>query len=781
MLTRRAATLGRSLILGVGRFISAGSWPGLWDQRVALAEGEPHRGTAAIWSGIQRVLRVDLMSGSGPMAVEPLPFRQYVLSPIRVADPSSQYLAREWHRSTPAAPPCAVLSWPLWVATTRPAGQMSEAAGRRIGCSSSREGTDSWRSLSRPSAREPVNELGPSHGLEPTDRSPVQRGRGPLARRRPATVVGSCGTAAGVSGIPVRAHLAAWCIFVAEAIYLTTPAIVHMSSRVIGDGRDSMQSLWNIVWIRGWLYGHHGLYFTHQLLAPGGANLGWMTLALPTNMLAALLSNLVGLVAAYNTMVLLCQLLNGASMYYLARRTGVGWLGSVAAGASFMGSGHMVAEMLGHINLLQAFFVIWFITVLWGVLNAPSVRWIQYLLLGAVWAATFYAIEDYALYELAAAVALGFTHPGIHGSHLRALLSKWWGWLMAGLLGLATTAPLWSVLAWGPLSVGLGAVAQPTSTPYVVDLFGLVIPGPWGLFWWLGPRWHLSAGLVEVAFPGFLVLAALYAIWRTRWPEPARQRGVARAAVIGVVVFGVLELGPYLHVDGLATSIPLPYLVLSHLPGWSVTLPVRLSVLTAIFGSMLVGAMTDRLMSLEAVQRGQTLHKGALILGGIALLVLGGSWLPFPLAPVPKVVDAGAIRKAGGEVLFVPAVIPFTAPMPGPTNYMYWDAVLGAPTPEGYVSRLPQSTIVRVSDTAVLRFFWEWQLPVDYSQNLYAEAARGLTSYLHANDIRTIVVLTTEVSAPSTRIAWLRQHLGRHYELVNRPNAAIFIWQPRAN
>ena len=542
-----------------------------------------------------------------------------------------------------------------------------------------------------------------------------------------------------------------------------------------------MQSLWNIVWIRGWLYGHHGLYFTHQLLTPGGANLGWMTLALPTNMVAALLSNFVGLVAAYNTMVLLCQLLNGVSMYYLARRTGVGWLGGVAAGASFMGSGHMVAEMLGHIHLLQAFFLIWFVTVLWGVLSAPSVRWTQYLLLGAVWAVTFYAVEDYALYELAAAVVVGFTHPGIQGSHLRALLSRWRGWLGAGLLGLAATAPLWSVLVWGPLSVGLGAVAQPTSTPYVVDLFGLVIPGPWGLFWWLGTSWHLSAGLVEVAFPGFLVLAALYAIWRTRWPEPARQRGVARAAVVGVVVFGVLELGPYLHVDGFATTIPLPYLVLSHLPGWSVTLPVRLSVLTAIFGSMLVGAMTDRLTALEAAQKGRRLHKGALITGGIALLVLGASWLPFPLATVPKVVDAAAIRKAGGQVLFVPAVIPFTGLWAGPTKYMYWDAVLAAPTPEGYVSRLPQSTISRVDHSAVLEFFWEWQFPVDYSQKLQPVASRRLTSYLHSNDIRTIVVLTTEVSAPSTRIAWLRRHLGRHYELVNKPNAAIFIWQPRAH
>ena len=622
-----------------------------------------------------------------------------------------------------------------------------------------------------------MRELGSRHGAEPTEPGPgaprPRRASAPL----PVAVIGNHGPAPGTPVIPVRAHLAAWCIFLAEAIYLTAPAIAHMSSRVIGMGGDPLQSLWNIVWIHGWLNGHHGLYFTHQLLTPGGANLGWMTLALPTNMVAALLSNVVGVVAAYNSMVLLCQLLNGASMYYLARRTGVGWLGAVAAGASFMASGHMVAEMLGHIHLLQAFFLIWFVTVLWGVLSASSVRWTQYLLLGALWALTFYAVEDYALYELAAAVVVGFTHPGIQGSHLRALLSHWRGWLVAGLLGLAVTAPLWSVLAWGRLSVGLGAVAQPTSTPYVVDLFGLVIPGPWGLFWWLGPGWHLSAGLVEVAFPGFLVLAALYATWRTRWPEPARQRGVARAAVVGVVVFGVLELGPYLHVDGFATGIPLPYLVLSHVPGWSVTLPVRLTVLTAMFGGMLVGAMTDRLAALELAQGARRLRKGALITGGVALLLLGASWLPFPLATVPKVVDAATIRRAGGQVLFVPAVIPFTGLWAGPTKYMYWDAVLAAPTPEGYVSRLPQSTISRVDNTAILEFFWEWQFSVDYSQKLQPMAARRLTSYLDSNDIRTIVVLTTEVSAPSVRIAWLRQHLGRHFELLKGPNVAIFIWQ----
>lgn len=393
-----------------------------------------------------------------------------------------------------------------------------------------------------------------------------------------------------------RGHAIAWIFMAAQVLYMTAPAISHITTLQIGDGGDGFQDIWDIAWIRGWITGHHGLYLTHQLFAPGGANLAWMTLALPANLGAAIISPLLGLVGGYNVMVLLCQTLNGIAMYHLARRLRVGWFAAIAAGATFIGSGHLVAEMLGHIHLLQAFLLIWFVQLLWGILEVPNPQRLRLLLLGALWGVTFYAIEDYALYEFAAAILLFLTHPAIRGHRLPTLFGRWREWLWAAGVAVGVSAPLWATLLWGPLSPGLSTTAQTVTTPYLVDLVEFIIPGPWGPFWWLGPHWNLSAGLVEVAFPGYLVLAALYAAIRTRWPTPRGQEGLMRVSLIGIGVFGVLELGPYLHVDGIATGIPMPYLLLSHIPGWSVTLPVRLSVLTALFGSLLVGTMADRLI-----------------------------------------------------------------------------------------------------------------------------------------------------------------------------------------
>ncbi len=582
--------------------------------------------------------------------------------------------------------------------------------------------------------------------------------------RRPWRTVGWSGA---------RGHAIAWLIMAAQVLYMTAPAISHITTLQIGDGGDGLYDLWDIVWIRGWIEGQHGLYFTHQLFAPGGANLAWMTLALPANLGAALISPLLGLVGSYNVMVLLCQTLNGIAMYHLARSVRVGWLAGIAGGAAFIGSGHLVAEMLGHIDLLQAFLLVWFVQLLWGILEVPNPQWVRVLCLGALWGATFYAIQDYALYQLAASVLLFLAHPAIRGIRTLTLIGRWREWLLAAGVAIAVTFPLWTSMLWGPLSPTLSTAAQSATTPYLVDLVEFIIPAPWGPFWWLQSHWDLSAGLVEVAFPGFLVLGALYAALRSQWPTPRGQEGLLQVSLIGIGTFGVLELGPYLHVDGIATGVPMPYLFLSYIPGWSVSLPVRLSVLTALFGSLLVGVMGDRLI--VRVSSWSIVRKAGLVAGAVGLLALGCSWLPFPLAPVPRIAGAAEIRRAGGEVLFAPAVVPGTDIGQGPVAYMYVDAVLGLPTPEGDVSRIPITTRLKVDGSTVLRFLWSLQFHRTAGKSLRRAAGRDLIRYLDRHRVGSIVVLRSEIRAPGPLIAWLRNELAIRYRVTWFRGEVVFI------
>lgn len=566
-----------------------------------------------------------------------------------------------------------------------------------------------------------------------------------------------------------------WWLFALEALYLTAPAVMHLSSKFIGNGGDIPVNIWIIVWVKGWLEGRHSLYITHQILTPEGANLAWMTLDVPTSVVVAVVSNAVGLVAAYNLAVILSQVLNGALMYHLARRIGLGWFPGLVAGMTFMGSTHLVAESLGHLNLLQAYFILGFIIVLWHILASSTRTLLPYVSLGTIWALTFYAVEDYALYELAAALVIVLFHPAVHGVSKQRLVERSKGWAVAAAVGVAGTWPLWSMLVWGPLAPTVSSASQTAASPYVVDLFGLLIPAPWGIFWWLRPHWHLSMGVVEAAFPGFLTLVAVYAAARLNWPEPNRQRGVVRMAMVGTLAFGLLELGSYLHVDGAVTTIPLPYLLLAHVPGWGVTLPERLSLLTALFGSILVGAMVDRLCSMAIARHWSRLHQAALVAGGSLLFIASSSALPFPLSQVPRVPLVATLRADGGESLYVPAVVPGTIVGVGPTNYMYWEAIVGLPTPEGYVSRLPQTTVSRIDHNKVLAYLWGWQFARDPFAAFRGQAARRLSSYLRRQQIRSVIVLDSEVRSATLRVAWLSHVLGSSFRRVTIRGATVFL------
>jgi hypothetical protein len=96
------------------------------------------------------------------------------------------------------------------------------------------------------------------------------------------------------------------------ACLMSAPAVAHLSSAVIGTGTDPWQVIWNIAWVKGWLLGQHPLYFTHLLNYPRGANLAWMTLALPAAVVAAgLVAMGSPLAVAYNVVMLASLVADG--------------------------------------------------------------------------------------------------------------------------------------------------------------------------------------------------------------------------------------------------------------------------------------------------------------------------------------------------------------------------------------------------------------------------------------------------------------------------------------
>jgi hypothetical protein len=224
-------------------------------------------------------------------------------------------------------------------------------------------------------------------------------------------------------------------------------------------------------------------------------------------------------------------------------------------------------------------------------------------------------------------------------------------------------------------------VVSPTAN--VVDLLAWIVPG-YAQLMGIGPAGPLSlrftGELLETdAYLGLplLVLAGL-AAWRLR-DVPLARLGVGLAGVAGV-----LSLGGHLHVAGVVTRVPLPWLLFEHLPLLGKAVPSRLTIFVVAGMACVLAAGWDRVMERFPV------WTRALILGVVLLPLLPSSGFMtglagFPLY-TPRVLGSTVVKAlpVGASVL--------TIPITTRDNHglaMYWQAEAGFrySQPFGYLLR----------------------------------------------------------------------------------------------
>ncbi len=144
--------------------------------------------------------------------------------------------------------------------------------------------------------------------------------------------------------------------------------------------------------------------------------------------------------------------------------------------------------------------------------------------------------------------------------------------LAAAVVAILLAYPVWMMLAGPQHYTG---TAQPYVNPYYNDLLGFVDPGPLqtvslGMRSLGGPLSNPSEASGFIGVP-LLIAAALLAF---------RSRRSARMQMAIAVLFGaaILSLGRHLSINGTLTRVPLPFVVLAHLPLVNNLLPVRFSL-----------------------------------------------------------------------------------------------------------------------------------------------------------------------------------------------------------
>jgi hypothetical protein len=367
---------------------------------------------------------------------------------------------------------------------------------------------------------------------------------------------------------PVLQGLIAFAVYlVVMVVGLALPLLPHLDVPYVQQSQvDANFYVWGMGW---WPYAiAHGLnpLYSHQIWAPGGVSLAWVTTTPSVSLLMSPVTALFGPVAALNLTLILAPPASAWAAFVLCRRlTGKFWPALLAGAVFGFCDYEMSHEASGQPNLT--------VTLLLPLIAYLVLRWWDGSLSRRrflIWTAVAIALEFYTFIEafvdltliapvaliIGYAVAARDTRPKV----IRLAVDS----AVAYVGGIVLAAPY--------LFYALANVPKSFHTPqpqYWVDLVGVVVPrGPQqllgatpapspdrllGMNWLSGVAAYDRTPTIYVGIP-LLVLLVLVAVlhWRSR---------LVRLLVVLYAVIFLLALGPKLLIDNkVVATLPWGYL-----------------------------------------------------------------------------------------------------------------------------------------------------------------------------------------------------------------------------
>ena len=540
-------------------------------------------------------------------------------------------------------------------------------------------------------------------------------------------------------------------LYVVLAFVMSWPAMLHLSTEVIGVGGDPWQTMWRFGATAQDL---HQAVATHQLLPYlqgqflGGGENRLVNLAIWPWLWLDLL---VGQPLAYNIVWLLSFVLSGYGMYllgrYLLKKTGTGisWPAFIA-GLYYMFLPFHEAHAQGHFGAMQMEWIPLIILLelyLWERFSwGKGVIFVGLCFIQAI------TDEHYMLWLLVLGIITIVAHR--REVHIKLRQRQWLRSVIicALLTGLLVVLPYLPTLRLATQPNSLLALGTEQTVRFSADLFSFVIPAPWQSMWGNAFNSLFSKSFTGNPFEatqylGITVLLAFLFFHR----DIPKQQKVFWFWVAGI--FGLIALGPQLHVFGHVTSIPLPYKLLSWLPIWS-------SIRTVGRAGAMVG-LASSILLLWLLHTHRT-NKGVLWLMGIGVL-LEFLFIPVGLqstALSPVYADVKA--QMGSAILELPAGTNYTAASQALyASLFHGKTVLGDIALERQQSTDEFTPVKSAPGIRQLLFLRTTELRRDRSEFFNQSLPESLADALRYFDAGAIVIHTDSVSA--LQLAALRNFL----------------------
>jgi hypothetical protein len=467
-----------------------------------------------------------------------------------------------------------------------------------------------------------------------------------------------------------RATLGALGLYLAlSGFYFALPLAGDLRDHAIAaDQLDSSAYMWFLAWWPHAIGDGLGAIRTEHVFVPEGYNLAWTTALPGPSMVLAPLTLALGPLATWNAIMLVGPALAAWTAFLLCRELTGATLPALAGGYLFGFSPYILGNVQGSPNLV----LVWLLPLL----VLLVVRHARGTLGGRAFVVSMALALAFQFLTSTEVLAMTAVFGGLTLVTAWLVLREWRARLLETLKLLAVASAA-AVIVVSPLLWYM--LFEPYTVPeqalksFPADLLSWVVPSSYialatGHDPGDGPSYATGFGYLGVPLALLLVLFAVDGF----------RRPAARVVLVALAATAVASLGTRLQVGGEDTGIPMPWAVLSGLPGLEYAIPVRFAGFTFLAAAVA--------MAMWLSWRGG-LPRWGLALVAIAFVLpnVGNAIWRTPSADPPLIADGGYRDLLAGEdrVLTVPAW--------GPNMRWQANADFDFELAAGYLGAFPES------------------------------------------------------------------------------------------